>query len=274
MKKGIDIYKYNAVNDYDKLASAIDFIILQIGYGVSYSLNQKDFLFDQRYAALHGKIPIGVYYYAYGKKKGDGVKEAQNCLKYLEGRELELPIYYDIEDAKNANHDLITREFVDTIRAAGYRPGVYTYTSYAASHMHLDKFSDCSLWMAAYGKNDGSMLDKYKPKHADIWQYTSNGTVPGMPNRVDMNVLLNEAIIGGNDMTKAETNALITEKLVGANTKPSNWAKENKTIETAVNMGITATGDCPGGYVTREQAMQMCIKTAKYVIEMIKDDVK
>lgn len=276
MKKGIDIYKYNPISDMALLAKSIDFIILQIGYGVSYAPStQKDPKFDERYNFFHGKIPVGIYWYAYGKNIGDGKKEAQNCLRYLNGRQLELPIYYDIEDASNRNHDVITREFVDTVKAAGYRGGVYTYTSYASQHMHLDKFSDCSLWIAAYGKNDGSMLDKYKPKNADIWQYTSNGTVPGMPNRVDMNVMLNDRVIQeDDDMTDEQVKVIAKNEtaamLQGNGTKPSAWAEKINTIERAKEAGITADGERPQGYLKREEGMQMCLG----VRDDIKKDIK
>lgn len=276
MKKGIDIYKHNPISDMAKVAESIDFIILQIGYGVSYApSSQKDSKFDERYAYFHGKIPVGIYYYAYGKNIGDGVKEAKNCLAYLNGRELELPIYYDIEDASNRNHDAITREFVDTIKAAGYRAGVYTYTSYAKEHMHLDKFKDCSLWMAAYGKNDGSMLDKYKPTGADIWQYTSNGSVAGMPNRVDMNVILNDSVIKENDdMTDERVQEIVHEELKkvlqGVDSEPSKWAVENDTIPRAIEAGITADGQRPQGYLKREEGMQMGLG----LLDNIKKDIK
>ena len=276
MKKGIDIYKYNPISDMALLAKSIDFIILQIGYGVSYAPStQKDPKFDERYNFFHGKIPVGIYWYAYGKNIGDGKKEAQNCLRYLNGRKLELPIYYDIEDASNRNHDAITREFVDTVKAAGYRGGVYTYTSYASQNMHLDKFSDCSLWIAAYGKNDGSILDKYKPKNADIWQYTSNGTVLGMPNRVDMNVMLNDRVIQeDDDMTDEQVKVIAKNEtaamLQGNGTKPSAWAEEINTIERAKDAGITKDGERPQGYLKREEGMQMCLG----VRDDIKKDIK
>ena len=275
-KKGIDIYKYNPISDMALLAKSIDFIILQIGYGVSYApATQKDPKFDERYEFFHGKIPVGIYWYAYGKNIGDGKKEAQNCLKYLNGRALELPIYYDIEDSSNRNHDAITREFVDTIRSAGYRAGVYTYTSYAREHMHLNKFSDCSLWMAAYGRNDGSTLDMYKPANADIWQYTSNGSVPGMPNRVDMNVMLNENVImEDDDMTEAQVKQIaekVTQTMLqGDGTKPSSWAEKIHTIDRAKEAGITKDGERPRGYATREETMEMCLG----VLDDIKGDIK
>lgn len=277
MKKGIDIYKHNPINDMAKVAESIDFIILQIGYGVQYTLNQKDTKFDERYAYFHGKIPIGVYYYAYGKNIGDGKKEAENCLKYLEGRELELPIYYDIEDSSNRNHDAITMEFVDTIKAAGYRAGVYTYTSYAKSNMHLDKFSDCSLWIAAYGKNDGQILDKYKPSGADIWQYTSNGTVAGMPNRVDMNVMLNDSVIEGNDeeMSYDQFKEYMTQYNAEVAKKGTADDFQKMVKDFAIRIGITADGANPQSPAKRWQIWTMFYRFAQWLgVGDVEDDGK
>ena len=73
---------------------------------------------------------------------------------------------------------------------------------------------------------------------------------------------INKRLEGERDVTPTEVKNL----MAGYNTSPSKWAKDNKTIETAVAMGISSNGERPGGVVTREECMQMCIKTAQYVI--------
>ena len=77
------------------------------------------------------------------------------------------------------------------------------------------------------------------------------------------------------DMTKAETTNLIDNKLAGYGTEFSNWAKAAKTEEKAKAIGVTSNGERPRGYVTREEAMQMCIKSVEYAIKVcttIKED--
>ena len=99
-KLGIDISSYQTNVNYDKvIKNGIEFAILRVGYGVSYLPDsQRDKQFDNHYNGLKGKIPLGAYYYSYAKKIGDGRKEAENCLKYINGKSFEYPIFYDLED--------------------------------------------------------------------------------------------------------------------------------------------------------------------------------
>ena len=68
------------------------------------------------------------------------------------------------------------------------------------------------------------------------------------------------------DMTEEQVIKICKNVLAGWNTKESDWAKKENTIDKAKAMGITSNGDRPQGYVTREEAMQMCIKAAMYAI--------
>lgn len=187
---GIDISEHNGTIDFDKVVKKIDFAIIRIGYGVSYLPDkQKDKYFERNYTGLHGKIPIGIYYYSYAKKPGDGVKEAQNCLRYLNGRNIDLPIFYDIEDDSMSNINTVAKEFIDTIRSAGYNVGIYTYKYWIESgKVDLNRF-DCIKWIASYGKNIGQFSGAM-PARANIWQYTSKGIVPGILGNVDLNLAL------------------------------------------------------------------------------------
>ena len=186
--KGIDISEHNGAINFDEVVKNVDFAIIRIGYGVSYLPNQqKDKYFEKNYNGLHGRIPIGIYYYSYAKNIGDGIKEAQNCLRYLNGRDIELPIFYDVEDNSMNHINEVAREFVQTIRSAGYKTGIYTYKYWLKSGKVNHKlFDDCMKWWASYGKNTGYISGSC-PAYADIWQYTSKGNVPGISGNVDMN---------------------------------------------------------------------------------------
>ena len=90
MKYGIDISSYQRNIDYNKVIKNINFAILRVGFGVNYlPESQKDNQFENHYKGLYGKIPIGGYYYAYANAIGEGKKEAENCLKYLNNKKLD-----------------------------------------------------------------------------------------------------------------------------------------------------------------------------------------
>ena len=187
--KGIDISTFQSNVNYNELNNDIDFAILRVGYGVSYMPDsQKDKQFENHYAGIHGKKPVGAYYYAYANAIGEGRKEAENCLKYLGGKQLELPIYYDLEDSSMRYINEVAREFVDTIKAAGYDAGIYCNMDWARNKVNLNNFKDCSIWIAMYGSNNGNIPSLKPSVDYNVWQYTSAGRVAGIDGRVDLNI--------------------------------------------------------------------------------------
>lgn len=209
-KLGIDISAYQTNVNYDKVVdSGIEFAILRVGYGVSYlPSTQRDKQFDNHYNGFKGKIPLGAYYYSYAKKVGDGKKEAENCLKYINGRNFEYPIFYDLEDKVSQGlsvQDLtkIALEFVEVIESAGYQAGIYCSKYWANNELDMSKFENLDVWIASYGSNDGKVPSAgymYKGRQ-NIWQYTSRGYVNGINGYVDMNILYD---LVDEDITKPE----------------------------------------------------------------------
>ena len=175
MKYGIDISSYQRNIDYNKVIKNINFAILRVGFGVNYlPESQKDNQFEN--------------YYAYANAIGEGKKEAENCLKYLNNKKLDLPIYYDIEDNSMKCINDVVREFVDTIKAAGYDAGIYCNMNWARNKIDLSKFQDCSIWIAMYGSNNGQIPNNRPSIDYNVWQYTSRGIVDGINGYVDMNI--------------------------------------------------------------------------------------
>lgn len=191
MKTGIDISVWNSINDFDAVVNNIDFAILRVGYGVSYLPNQqKDKKFDMFYDNLKGRIPLGAYYYSYATNYDQGWQEAENCLNYMEGREFELPIYYDLEEQKNTAE--AGQGFVDRMHEAGKQVGIYASTSFY-QNKGLDCINCDSIWIAQYGSNTGNIPSKRPPIDYNIWQYTSKGYVEGVDGDVDMNIMEGES---------------------------------------------------------------------------------
>jgi N-acetylmuramoyl-L-alanine amidase CwlA len=63
----------------------------------------------------------------------------------------------------------------------------------------------------------------------------------------------------------------ITAKLVGENTKPSQWIVDTKELEEAVAAGIT-DGTRPGGYAKREEVAAMVLREHKSVMSKAADE--
>ncbi|MBQ6631396.1 MAG: hypothetical protein IJH55_04590, partial [Romboutsia sp.] len=80
------------------------------------------------------------------------------------------------------------REFVDTIKVAGYEAGIYCNLNWARNKIDLSKFQDCSIWIAMYGSNNGQIPDNIHPINYNLWQYTSVGKLDGINGNVDINI--------------------------------------------------------------------------------------
>ena len=168
--------------------AGIEFVIIRIGYGQYES--QKDSKFERNYEGFRNVgIPVGVYLYSYAKSTSDSKKEAEVVLKWLGGRELNLPVYYDIEDKSQINLSKNTltsmcETFCDTIEKAGYWAGIYTNKYFFTTYLDYKKLEEkYTIWVAQY--ND---TNTYRGKY-DMWQYTSSGKVNGISGNVDMDIL-------------------------------------------------------------------------------------
>ncbi len=168
--------------------ASIEFVIIRIGYGQYES--QKDSKFERNYEGFRNVgIPVGVYLYSYAKSTSDSKKEAEVVLKWLGGRELNLPVYYDIEDKSQINLSKNTltsmcETFCDTIEKAGYWAGIYTNKYFFTTYLDYKKLEEkYTIWVAQY--ND---TNTYRGKY-DMWQYTSSGKVNGISGNVDMDIL-------------------------------------------------------------------------------------
>ena len=198
--KGIDVSKYQGNIDFKKVKNAgIQFAIVRIGYGQYES--QKDEYFEANYEGFRAQgIPVGVYLYSYAKSVSDAKKEAAVVLKWLNGRRLNLPVYYDIEDKSQINlgKNTLTKmceAFCEEIEKGGYWAGVYANKYFFTTYLDYQKLGEkYTLWVAQY--ND---VNTFSGKY-DMWQYTSSGRVNGISGNVDLDTLYKDIFTDtGND---------------------------------------------------------------------------
>ena len=77
------------------------------------------------------------------------------------------------------------------MKKEGYKAGIYASKYYLMYKIYPNKLpSDCSIWVASYGRNDGTIpKDVYKYYgNWNIWQYTSTGRIQGITGDVDYDV--------------------------------------------------------------------------------------
>ena len=185
--KGIDVSEHQGVIDWAKVAKdGVQFAVIRAGYGRE--LSQKDKQFERNYAgAKAAGIKVGAYWYSYANSVERGEQEARTCLKVLEGKRFELPIFFDQEYEKsilalsNKTRTDIVLKFLETVKRAGRKVGLYSSTNFITANLQANRLTEYPLWIAEYG----SKLH-YTGK-VWAWQYTSKGRVAGIRGNVDCN---------------------------------------------------------------------------------------
>ena len=185
--KGIDVSEHQGVIDWAKVAKdGVQFAVIRAGYGRE--LSQKDKQFERNYAgAKAAGIQVGAYWYSYANSVERGEQEARTCLKVLEGKRFELPIFFDQEYEKsilalsNKTRTDIVLKFLETVKGAGRKVGLYSSTNFITTKLQANRLTEYPLWIAEYGPK------LHYTGKVWAWQYTSKGRVAGIKGNVDCN---------------------------------------------------------------------------------------
>ena len=182
MKNGIDVSRWQGQIDWKNVRT--DFAIIQAGFGRE--ISQKDIQFEANYNGCKANnIPCGAYWYSYAQTPQDAEKEADTCLKIINGKKFEYPIYYDVEEQAvlnlgKAKVSAIIRAFLKKVEAAGYFVGLYMAASHLNSYVEDDIKNRYAVWVAHIGTNKPSYSGSY-----GMWQYSWKGKINGISGDVD-----------------------------------------------------------------------------------------
>lgn len=186
-KNGIDVSRWQEDVDWQRVKnSGVDFAFLRIS-----NHYLEDYTFETKYAnASSVGIPLGVYCYSRAATVEEAKEEARIVLEILNGRELEYPIAFDLEDAihksktmsKETLHQMILA-FKQEVEEAGYRFVLYSYVTFLNSNLDKTKLEGIDLWVARYRKF--SLGTGYTGTgNQKFWQYNS-GQYAGSNSQMD-----------------------------------------------------------------------------------------
>lgn len=188
---GIDVSVWQGDIDFTKAAKHTDFVVIRAGYGKLTS--QIDGKWESNYAGFKAQNkPVGAYWYCYATSAAEAKEEAKACLKALEGKQLELPIFYDIlEDdhipmlKKAGNVSTLINEivpaFCSILEEKGYYVGLYCNTSGYIQYLNDSNKQRYAQWVADWSSACGYTGEKI------MWQYSSKGSIDGISGNVDKN---------------------------------------------------------------------------------------
>lgn len=181
---GIDVSYYQGNIDWMRVKnSGVKFAILRLGYtGYAASKNKTiDPMFETYYKnAKAVGLPVGVYYFSRATTIDEGKNEADFVLKHLAGKQLEYPVYIDVEDnyyQANTNKENLTnaiKSFCNTIESSGYYVGIYANLDWLNNKLNLNELILYDKWVAQWGNNN-----TFKGNYG-MWQFSSTGNIGGI----------------------------------------------------------------------------------------------
>lgn len=188
--KCIDVSVWQGDIDFNKVkASGIDYVIIRAGYGRE--LDQKDEMFEENYRkAKAAGMKIGVYWYSYATDEDGARKEAQTCLTCIGDKELDLPVFLDCEEYRQA---VLTETLTDIVNTfcqniennSDYKAGVYGAYSMLTYSMDIEKLDGkYCIWLGDLDKDEKNL-----EAWADVHQYSWTGKIDGISGNVDLDYI-------------------------------------------------------------------------------------
>lgn len=179
--KGVDISHYQKGLSIKQIKDAgNDFCIIKLTEG-NFLIDSAAFGFYHEAFTLG--FPVGCYCYSHATTAEQARREAEFLLKTINGFPMPCGIFLDVEEPKMLELGYqqlmsVLTTWCDTIRAAGYVPGVYgsEYKLWATVSPE-DLPADTLVWVAHYGKQPDVACD--------LWQSSDSGHVDGYSGNVD-----------------------------------------------------------------------------------------
>lgn len=192
---GTDISKYQDYVDFVKLKKAgVDFVMLRVGargYG-SGQLILDEYFSDNIKRATDAGLEVGVYFFSQAITEDEAVEEANMVIEQIKDYQITYPVAFDMEHIVNDSARIdalsksektkITKKFLETIQAAGYKPMIYGNKEWLIKEIDMSKLTAYDVWLAQ--EKD---IPDYPYKFA-MWQYNTEGSLDGIAGYADLNI--------------------------------------------------------------------------------------
>lgn len=191
---GIDVSNYQGQIDWQQVKNAgVEFVMIRAAFrGYGNGLLYEDLSAQANYqGAKAAGLKVGAYIFSQAISVEEAREEAQYIMEVTKNWELDMPLVYDWEcladDYRTVGVDArqltdYTIAFCDTVQAAGFDPMIYFNPSQSHKEMYLAELTEYGFWLAMYT----DQMDY--PYKVDMWQYTNQGSVPGIQGNVDINL--------------------------------------------------------------------------------------
>ena len=196
--QGIDVSTFQQEIDWQAVAdSGIDFAFIRAGYrGYGKGGIVEDDRFRQNAAGARAAgLHVGLYFFSQAITPEEAAEEAQWLVDAAQDFRIDMPLVFDwenIDPSSVASGDTVrTAEmtgedvtacaaaFCAAVEAAGYDAAVYGNRWQGYYDYDFTQLRDYAFWVSAPGT-----ADDFYYAH-DFWQYSYQGTVPGITGHVD-----------------------------------------------------------------------------------------
>ncbi len=200
---GINVNEQKGEIDWVQVAeSGVDYAMIRVGYreyGKGKLIADKSFKTNIQ-GALDAGLPVGVYFYSQAVTDAEAEEEAAFVLEQIRGFSLTYPVafYWEYKLKDDGTPDESTRTvrcngdqvtgFIDTfckkVKQAGFTACYYCDKSMGYEKLDLERLSGYEMWYAEFRAVPSFFYG------FGIWQYTKEGTVPGISEKVPINLAL------------------------------------------------------------------------------------
>ncbi len=202
---GIDVSRFQGTIDWAQVASSgIDFAMIRVGYRDSSTGEIKEdsnAKYNMQEAEKNG-IKVGAYFFSTAITTDEAVVEADWVADIISQYSITYPVGFNCEGFENSTsrqyglsvdeRSNIAMAFLNEVSAKGYTPMFYASKNELAGDAKwktrtLEK--SYKIWMAWYNQDTSNIANgpAYDGKCA-MWQYTNQGTVAGISQKVDVDV--------------------------------------------------------------------------------------
>ena len=197
--QGVDVSEHQGWIDWEAVAGAgYQFAFIRVGYrgyGEAGNVFEDNTAVDNLRAAKAAGLQVGAYFFSQALSEEEAREEAAVALDVISqsGVTLDLPLMYDPEIIKDdwGRANDITREqvtlntaaFQDAVETASpWQVDIYSNLPWEHHYFDADTMNEFDIWYADYERTPQT------PYHFVWWQYTNEGSVPGMEGAIDLNL--------------------------------------------------------------------------------------
>lgn len=185
---GLDVSQYQGEVDWPQVAaSGREFAIIRALASTGSSIDIDPYFLKNVEGAHAAGLKVGAYYYTNAVNEAQAAQEVDALLPLLAGKKFEYPIFIDVEEDSIAQlgperATTVVLYALRRLKSRRYFSGFYTYTYFAETYLDMQRLAAYPFFVADYAETVG-----YKGEY-DMWQYSDEGNVPGVPDNVDLDV--------------------------------------------------------------------------------------